>query len=136
MTGKRARPRLTAGEMEIMHVLWNAGPVGLAEAHRAIGRPIGYTTIQTRLNRLVAKGFVTRIAGRPAKYTAAVPPEDVSARHLDLLLERVSGGSIVPLVAQLVADRSLSVEEIRELKRLIHQAERRSAGKPPREAGP
>ena len=60
---------------------------------------------------------------RPARYSAAVAPEDVSARHLDLLLERVSDGSVVPLVAHLVRDRRLSVQEISELKKLIAAAE-------------
>jgi predicted transcriptional regulator len=76
------------------------------------------------LNRLVEKGAVTRTADRPARYAAAVAPEEVSARHLDLLLERVSGGSVVPLVAHLVRDRALSRADIAELKQLIAEAER------------
>ena len=80
--------------------------------------------MQTRLNRLVDKGMVTRTTDRPARYAAAVAPEEVSARHLDLLVERVSGGSVVPLVAHLVRDRALSSDDIAELKQLIAQAER------------
>ena len=67
-----------------------------------------------------------RTADRPARYSAIVAPADVSARHLDLLLERVSDGSIVPLVAHLVRDRALSPEEIGELKQLIADAEQQS----------
>jgi predicted transcriptional regulator len=112
--------------MEILQMLWREGSVTILEAQRALDRPIGYTTVQTRLNRLVAKGLVTRTRGRPAKYRAAVAPEEVSAGHLDLLLERVSGGSVVPLVAHLVKDRTLSPEEIEQLRRLIDEAERTS----------
>jgi predicted transcriptional regulator len=89
-----------------------------------LGRAIGYTTVQTRLNRLAVKGVVTRTPERPARYAAAVAPEEVSARHLDLLLERVSDGNVVPLVAHLVRDRRLSPAEIEELKQLIAEAER------------
>ena len=117
-------PRLSAGEMEILQMLWRQGPVALSEAQAGLGRAIGYTTMQTRLNRLVEKGAVTRTADRPARYAAAVAPEEVSARHLDLLLERVSGGSVVPLVAHLVRDRALSRADIAELKQLIAEAER------------
>jgi BlaI family penicillinase repressor len=124
MSKRRKLPRLSAGEMEIVQMLWRTGAATLSEAHAALGRPIGYTTIQTRLNRLVAKGVLARSAERPARYSAAVAPEDVSARHLDLLLERVSDGSVVPLVAHLVRDRTLSNEEIDELKQLIAEAER------------
>ena len=123
---KRKAARLSAGEMEILQVLWRDGAVSLSQAQAGLGRAIGYTTMQTRLNRLVDKGLVTRTADRPARYAAAVDQEDVSARHLDLLLERVSGGSVVPLVAHLVRDRSLSAADIAELKQLIAEAERQT----------
>jgi predicted transcriptional regulator len=123
---KRTRPRLSAGEMEILQMLWRQGPVALSEAQAGLGRAIGYTTVQTRLNRLVDKGVVTRTADRPARYAAALAPEEVSAGHLDLLMERVSGGSVVPLVAHLVRDRALSSADIAELKQLIAQAERQT----------
>ena len=79
--------------------------------------------MQTRLNRLVAKRVVTRSDGRPARYVAAVGAEAVGTRHLDLLVERIRGFKIVPLVAHLVRDRRLTAEELRELKQLIDQAE-------------
>ncbi len=129
MKNPRKPPRLSAGEMEILQMLWRHGPVALSEAQAGFDRAIGYTTVQTRLNRLVEKGVVTRTAERPARYAAAVAPADVSARHLDLLLERVSDGSIVPLVAHLVRDRSLSAVEIAELKQLIADAERQGKQK-------
>lgn len=123
MPARRKTPRLSAGEMEIMHLLWRLKSANLAEASAAFERPVAYTTIQTRLNRLVEKGVVTRSADRPARYAAAVAPAEVGARHLDLLIERVAGGSVVPLVAHLVRDRALSTDEIAELKALIAAAE-------------
>ncbi len=110
-------------------MLWKLGPLTIAEAHESIGRPLGYTTIQTRLNRLVEKGIVDRTEDRPAKYVAAVTSESVSANHLDVLVQRVSGGNVVPLVAQLVEDRDLSKQEISELKKIIADAEKRSQSK-------
>jgi len=124
MAKGRSTSRLSAGEMEMLQMLWREGSVTIVEAQRALGREVGYTTVQTRLNRLVAKGAVTRTRSRPAKYRAAVAPEEVSAGHLDLLLERVSGGNVVPLVAHLVKDRTLSPTEIDQLRQLIDQAER------------
>lgn len=126
MSKRRKAPRLSAGEMEIVQMLWRDGPLTLSEAHAALGRPIGYTTMQTRLNRLVEKRIVSRDSDRPARYAAAVAPEEVGARHLDLLIERVGGGSVVPLVAHLVRDRNLSADDITELKQLIAEAERRN----------
>ncbi|MBX7075368.1 MAG: BlaI/MecI/CopY family transcriptional regulator [Pirellulales bacterium] len=128
MAHTRKSRRLSAGEMEILQMLWQQPSVSLSEAQAGLGRPIGYTTMQTRLNRLVEKGLVTRTSDRPSRYSAAVRPESVSASHLELLVERVAGGSVVPLVAHLVRDRALSPKEIAELKQLIAQAERQQNG--------
>ncbi len=103
--------------MEILHVLWDHGPATLSEAHVGLGRQLGYTTVQTRLNRLVDKKLVRRSSDRPARYEAAITQADVEPGHLELLVERTGGGSVVPLVAHLVRDWTLSPEEIAELKR-------------------
>jgi predicted transcriptional regulator len=124
MAKKGKSRRLSAGELEMLQMLWRDGPVTLSEARRGLRRKIGYTTVQTRLNRLAEKGVVTRTPQRPAKYRAAVAPEEVSSGYFKLLLERVSGGSIVPLVAHLMKDRKLTAEEIAAMKRLIAQSER------------
>jgi len=69
---------------------------------------------------------VKRSRAKPAKYSAAVKPEDVATGDLDLLLEKVSRGSVLPLVAHLIRDRTLTAEEIQELRQLIADAERQS----------
>jgi BlaI family transcriptional regulator, penicillinase repressor len=129
-------PRLGAGELEIVEMLWRAGEVTLSEAQRAMDRPVGYTTVQTRLNRLVAKGVVARGKGRPARYRAIVRPDEVSARYMDLLLERVSGGSVVPLVAHLMKRKRLSPDEIAQLKRLIVESEQANRSDRTNRGGP
>ncbi len=137
MTAKRDRPltdkesapqaKLSRGELEIMSLLWQHGAITLAEARELFGRPIGYTTVQTRLNRLVDKRLARRGRTRPARYEAVITPEQVSAGHLHDLVERVTGGRVVPLVAHLVGQGDLTAEEILELKELISQAELRLA---------
>jgi predicted transcriptional regulator len=122
----RKVPRLAEGELELLELLWRSGPVTLAEAHQAHQRPVGYTTVQTRLNRLVDKKLVRRNSERPARYEAAVTREAVSAKDLGLLMSRVSEGKVVPLVAHLIQDRDLNAAEIAELKQLIRQAEERN----------
>lgn len=117
--------RVSAGELELLSLLWTRGPLSIAEARAAFPRTIGYTTVQTRLNRLVAKGLARRGDERPARYRALVAPESIGADHLDLLVERVAGGQVVPLVAHLVQSGPLSRDEIDELKRLIEEAEER-----------
>jgi BlaI family transcriptional regulator, penicillinase repressor len=118
-------PRLLASELEILEMLWRAGSVTIIEGQRALGGDVGYTTVQTRLNRMVKKGVVKRSRSKPAKYTAAIQPEEVTASDLDLLLDKVSRGSVMPLVTHLVKDRALTCDEMDELKKLIAEAEKR-----------
>lgn len=130
MAKRRGRiPRLPEGELEILEMLWRESAVTIQQAQAALGRPIGYTTVQTRLNRLVDKGLVTRSATRPAEYKAAVTPAEVRERDLETLVERVSSGRVVPLVAHLINRKEISPEEIAELKLLIEAAEQRQAGR-------
>lgn len=121
---KKTKPRrVSTGELDLLEILWRKGDVTLAEAHEAMGSKIGYTTVQTRLNRLVEKGLARRSNTRPARYGAAVNQQEIRAGQLDLLLQRISGGSVVPLLVHLVEDRSLSREEIDQLRKLIDEAE-------------
>lgn len=115
--------RLAAGEIEILEILWRENGQTISQAHEALDKKVGYTTVQTRLNRLVEKGLVKRSGLHPAVYEALIQPEDVTRKDLDSLLKHVTFGQIVPLVAHLVKDRKLSVDEIHELKGLIEQAE-------------
>ncbi len=115
----------------MLEMLWFTGGVTILEAQQALGLPIGYTTVQTRLNRLVKKGVAARSKRRPAKYSAAISPDQVRRTDLDLLVDRVSEGRVAPLVAHLLERQSLSREELAELKELIAAAERKAgrAGK-------
>jgi predicted transcriptional regulator len=130
---RRKAFRLAAGEIEILEMLWREKSVTISQAHAAFGQAVGYTTMQTRLNRLVDKGLVRRTGLHPARYQAAIQPEEVSKRDLDVLVQRVTGGRVVPLVAHLVQDRELLEEEIRQLKHLIDEVERKSRKRPSKE---
>ena len=120
---KQSVAPISPWEMEIMQVLWQNNGVTISQAQTALGRPIGYTTVQTRLNRLLDKGLAQKSAERPALYRAAVAPEAVSAGHLGLLKQRACGGDVVPLIAQLMKDHPFTPEEIAALKKLVHEHE-------------
>lgn len=129
MGEKRKRSRLAGGDLELLEMLWKSGPVTILEAQQQLGQPIGYTTVQTRLNRLVEKGAAKRSSTRPAKYSAATTPEEVRESELDTLVHRVSEGRVTPLVAHLLSTQDISREELDELKQLVADAERRHRDK-------
>jgi len=126
MPRRKPPARLSAGELEMLEMLWREHSVTILEAQNALGLPIGYTTVQTRLNRLVKKGVAARTAERPAKYSAAITPAEVGRGDLEMLVERVSQGRVAPLVAHLLQRHALSADEIAELKKLVAEAERRA----------
>ncbi len=117
----------SAGELELLGILWEYGLQSLSDVHSRMGRELGYTTVQTRLNRLVEKGLATsnKTGRQPTKYAAAIEPEEVGAGQLDLLVKQVTRGRVVPLVAHLVENNALKADELLELKRLLRQAEQR-----------
>ena len=129
---KRRRGRrveVAAGELELLAMLWDRGPLTLGEAHQSFGqygRPVSYPTMQTRLNRLVDKGLVLRSATRPARYSAAVASEQIGAGLMDRLMKTLRHASPIPLVASLISERPLTSEEVQELKRLLAAAERQA----------
>lgn len=124
MARRKSGVKLSSGEMDLMDLLWQHGELTLAQAHEAYGaNKIGYTTMQTRLNRLVEKGLAQKSTDRPAVYSARVDRSSAQAGHLDDVLKRLSNGSVVPLVAHLVRDRKIDRDDLDELKRLVQQAE-------------
>lgn len=125
--GKREPIRLLAGELELLEVLWRDGAVTISEAQQGLGREQGYTTVQTRLDRLVTKKLATKSRTRPARYKAKIKRDDVSRDDLNVLVRRVTGGRVVPLIAQLVTEHELSEDDISEIRELIEAAEKRRA---------
>ena len=118
--------RLGTGEIELLQVLWRLKGATILEVKEELGLPIGYTTVQTRLNRLVKKGVATKGDKRPAKYSATVTPKQVQKHDLDLLVDHVSDGKVIPLVAHLVKRSDFTGEELVELQLLVADAERKS----------
>ena len=115
--------KLAPGELEILELLWTEGPVPLARTRtwfKGRGRNLAVTTLHTRLNRLVDKGIVHRIAENPALYEAAIRREEVSGRYLELVAE-LCGRNWMPLVAQLAEHRNLTPEEIEFLEKLLEK---------------
>ena len=110
------RTQVAAGEMELLSLLWEHGPLSLSEAHERIGRTIGDKQLASR----------EKVGRQPTRYAAAIEPNQVGAGHLDQLVQQVTHGRVVPLVAHLVENAQLSAEELDELKQLVETAERRT----------
>lgn len=75
----------------MLAVLWAAGrPVPPGEVRDALRGELAYTTVMTILNRLHAKGAVTRVAdGRGFVYQPAASAAEFTAARMRGLLEQV-----------------------------------------------
>jgi len=117
---------LTPLELEIMKVLWDAGPATVQFVQERLpGEPkLAYTTVQTMLNVLHRKNKVKRtLKGRAYEYAPLVSREVAVRTTLRDVITRFFGGSAESLVMSLVASHDLKPEKLAKLKRLVEQTE-------------
>jgi predicted transcriptional regulator len=125
------RPRdVTDAELDVLRALWDVGPATiwvLTDRLYPSGGTSEYATVQKLLERLEAKGHVSRRAeGRQNVFRATVRREDLVARRLRDTADDLCDGSLTPLITQLVSAGKLSREELLELRRVVDRASRRT----------
>jgi BlaI family transcriptional regulator, penicillinase repressor len=112
-------------ELDVMGVLWDLGSGTVAEVRDKLADPLAYTTVLTVLRNLEAKGLVTHEAeGKAHRYIPRVARQTARRSALTRLVDRLFHGSPEQLVAQLVDDDRLSVEDLRRIRSRIAQAKK------------
>ncbi len=123
-------PHPTDGELEILRILWDRGPLALGELCESLRREreVATTTVATMLRVMLDKGLVERkpAATRGHQWSAAVSQSAAADSMLGKLVDGVFDGSAHRLVAHLVEGGQLSARELSELRELI------DSGKPTR----
>jgi BlaI family penicillinase repressor len=117
-----AEPKLSALELRIMGELWSRGACSIREIHEAVvkrDRP-AYTTVQTMVYRLEAKGAVrrTKKIGNAHVFEATTSRASVQTRLLKELLG-LFGGNARPVMAHLVEMGKISSEDIEDAQKLL-----------------
>lgn len=118
----RQQIRISDAELQLLQLLWDESPLGAADLAGRVpeSRDWSLTTVKTLLSRLVAKGAVdTESEGRRFLYRPAIARETVAARQAGGLVDRLFGGRVSPLVAQLAEQREIAPEDLDELEALI-----------------
>jgi predicted transcriptional regulator len=121
---RRRSGTLTPQELEIMKVIWPLGRATVRDVHERLRerRDVAYTTVQTMMNLLEAKGHLARTAGPKAQFYKPTRPRRQIVRGLvKEFVERVFDGSARPLLVHLLEDRSLTERERRALERLLEE---------------
>ncbi len=120
----KKKVRLTRFELEVMNALWKMERASIREMQELYPekkRP-AYTTVQTIVYRLEAKGAVRRIKkiGNAHIFEPSMVPEAVFQRVIEDTLSAL-GGSIRPLLDYLADNRKLTPEDLLYLQaRLAH----------------
>ena len=107
--------KLTRLELTLMEALWSVGTASIREIQDALPRAhrAAYTTVQTVVYRLEAKGAVRRVKkiGNAHVFEAAVTRAAAHSRLIDDLLSAF-GGSAQPVMAHLVDTGRLTPEDL------------------------
>jgi BlaI family transcriptional regulator, penicillinase repressor len=117
-------PKLSKLEYQIMEVLWAKGDSSIREIQESFPakRRPAYTTIQTTIYRMEAKGVVqrTRKVGNFHIFAAAVSRDAAQRRLIDDLLA-IFGGRSQPVMAHLIESGKLSLEDVREAEAALRK---------------
>ncbi len=119
-------PKPTAGELQILHVLWRRGPSTVHQVQPELkrGDQVGYTTVLKLLQIMFEKGLVRRDEStRPHVFRAAVQEAQVKRRLVSDLLDQVFEGSSMSLVLQALSARPATSGELRQLRELLDEIE-------------
>ncbi|WP_310227717.1 BlaI/MecI/CopY family transcriptional regulator [Sphingobium xenophagum] len=114
--------KISEAELVVMEALWEQSPQTATDvADRvAAARDWSVQTVKTLLSRLMAKDIIAADQdGRRFLYRPLVARDDYVAGESGRLVNRLFGGRISPLVAQLASQDQLTAEDIAELEDIL-----------------
>ena len=116
-------PKLARLELQILEILWARGQASVREIQEGFPEPRpAYTTVQTTVYRLEAKGAVrrTRKIGNAHIFEPIVERDIARHRLLDTILG-FFGGRAQPMMQQLVEAGKLTLDDVRDLEKAIRK---------------
>jgi BlaI family transcriptional regulator, penicillinase repressor len=112
----------TDGELELLQILWHAGPCGLGQICNALRlqRPIATTTVATMLAVMLEKDLVRRKkTSQGYLWSAKTTRHAAASNMIRKLVDSVFDGSAQRLVAHLLESSQISPRDREELRQLI-----------------
>lgn len=118
-------PTLPNAELAVMELVWRKGRITarqiLDRLYPDAPKP-QHGTVQRLLQRLAAKGFVVRDRSLGISvFSPAISRDAYASAQLESLANRLTQGSLVPMITRLVADNKLSRAEIEKLRRILEE---------------
>jgi BlaI family penicillinase repressor len=120
-------PKFTRLELQILDTLWARSNASIREIQEAFPDPKpAYTTVQTTVYRLEAKGALrrTRKVGNAHIFEPIVARDIARVRLLDEILG-FFGGRALPMMTQFVEAGKLTMDDIRALEKALKKRGRK-----------
>ena len=122
---KKPHDTLPDTELEVMDAVWSLpNPVSTGQIKRELDkqRPWNLSALQTLLNRLIERGFVSAEKRDNKRYfSALIKHDEYRTRANRSFLERVNGNSVKSFVASLYDGNALSDADLKELESFISE---------------
>jgi len=117
--------KLTSKEEEIMQVLWELKKAFVKEVVAELPKPKPhYNTVSTVIRKMEDKGFVKHEAfGNTHRYYPNISKEDYRKRYFSKAINNYFENSYKNVVSFFAKEEKISVEELREIIKLIENKE-------------
>ena len=118
----------TDGELEVLTILWNDGPLTVRQIHDQLSRrkQIGYTSVLKLMQIMHEKGYVARDETERSHIYRAVPQrEGTQQALLSDLMKRAFGGSAAALVQRVLSSEHASTKDLAEIRKLLQDLPRK-----------
>ncbi len=127
MRGKK-KVKLSRLELEVMEPLWKLKEASIRQIQESIpkDRRPEYTTAQTIINRLEAKGAVARIKkiSNAHIYGPLIDKKSAIGNLVEDFIDTL-GGSVQPMMSHLVETRKISLKELKGIEALLKSTSRK-----------
>jgi BlaI family transcriptional regulator, penicillinase repressor len=122
----------TAAELEILSILWERETATVREVHKIINarKPTAYTTVLKLMQIMTEKGLVAPDKSGKAHVFRPLQPQSETQKNLVAdLIEKAFRGSALRLVQQVLESKPASAEELKEIRKMIREAEKKGESK-------
>ena len=123
--------RPTDAELNILSVIWQLGEVTVRQVfnHLAETKEIGYSTVLKLMQIMVKKGILQKDESqKPQIFSPSISQQDTQKSLLVDLKNKAFVGSTSSLVLSALSDELASVDELREIREMIEELERKKNG--------
>ena len=118
------QPPLANAELAVMDLLWQQDRLTARHIREQLypgTTKAQHGTVQRLLQRLEDKGFVERDTTLPVHlFSALISREAYAGSQLESLTDKLTGGSLAPLITHLMEQKKISRPELKRLRQILN----------------